>query len=335
MKHFAIAGALVLIVTVLVSLALDSIGLLPIPASAQAVPIDELFGLHIKVISFLFALIVVFMLYSVVVFRRRPGEKGDGAHFEGHTGLEIVWTVVPLAIVFYFAYIGAQALAETRRADPNAIEVRVIASQWAWRYEYPQYGVTSSTLNLPVNRQVLLKLTSTDVIHSFWVPEFRVKQDAVPGANMIKDLRITPTRLGEYKVRCAELCGASHAYMEGAVVVMEAPAFDGWIAEQSQVSSNPAERGLRWAKQFGCVGCHSADGAAAVGPSWKGLYGKQETLADGATIAADEAYLREAIVSPNATIVQGFTGDIMPPSYGQTLSNEQITDLIAYIQSLK
>ena len=335
MKHFAIVSVLVLIVTVLVNLALERIGLLPVQASAQAVPIDNLFGLHIKVIAFLFALILVFLVYSVIVFRRRPGETGDGDHFEGHSGLEIVWTIVPLATVLYFSYIGAQALAETRRVDPQAMEIKVTGFQWGWRFEYPQYGITSTNLNLPVNRQVLLKLTSTDVIHSFWVPEFRVKQDALPGDTMIKELRITPTLLGDYKVRCAELCGAAHAYMESKVVVMEQAGFDGWVAEQTKLSDNPAERGVKWASQFGCIGCHTTDGTSPVGPSWKGLYGAQAALADGSTVPVDDAYLHESIVSPNAKIVKGFTPNIMPPNFGQTLTDAQIADLIAYIKTLK
>jgi cytochrome c oxidase subunit 2 len=275
------------------------------------------------------------MVYSVVVFRRKPGETGDGDHFEGHTGLEVVWTIVPLGIVLYFSFIGAQALAETMRSDPQAMEVKVTAFQWGWRYEYPAYGVTSTTLNIPINRQVLLKLTSTDVIHSFWVPEFRVKQDALPGEDMIKELRITPTQLGEFKVRCAELCGAAHAYMEGPVVVMEQAAFDAWIAEQSRVSNDPVERGKKLATQSGCIGCHTTDGRVVVGPTWQGLFGSQRTIADGTTVTADEAYLKDSIVSPNAQIVQGFTPNIMPPNYGQTLSEAQLNDLIAYIRSVK
>ena len=335
MKHFAIVSVLVVLVTVLVNWALEGIGLLPAQASAQAVPIDNLFGLHVKVIAFLFALILVFLIYSVVVFRRRPGETGDGDHFEGHSGLEIVWTIVPLAIVLYFSYIGAQALAETRRVDPQAMEVKVTGFQWGWRFEYPQYGITSTNLNLPVNRQVLLKLTSTDVIHSFWVPEFRVKQDALPGDTMIKELRITPTLPGEYKLRCAELCGAAHAYMESKVVVMEAVNFESWIGEQTKLSDNPVERGIKWAGQFGCIGCHTTDGTSPVGPSWKGRYGTQEELTDGSSVLVDDAYLHESIVSPNAKIVKGFTANIMPPNFGQTLTEEQIADLIAYIKTLK
>lgn len=335
MKHLAIVAALVVAVTALVGLGLRALPLLPVEASAQAVPIDRLFGKHFLVIAFLFALIVVFLLYSVIVFRRKAGETGDGDYITGHTGLEVAWTVAPLATVLYFAYLGAGALAETRRVDPTAMEVNVTASQWSWSYEYPDFGVTSTSLNLPVDRQVLLRLTSTDVIHSFWVPEFRVKQDALPGENMVRELRITPTLLGEYKARCAELCGRQHAYMESPVVVMAQADFDQWIAEQTTVSADPVERGAKWAAQFGCTACHSVDGTTIVGPTWKGLYGQARQLADGASITADEAYLRNSILDPNLQVVKGFPANVMPANFGERLSDEQIGDIIAYIQSLK
>lgn len=335
MRHFVIVGVLVLAVTALVSFGLDNIPLLPAQASIQAEPIDKLFGLHFKVIAFLFSLIAVFLVYSVIVFRRKKGETGDGDHFEGHTGLEIVWTIAPLATVLYFSYLGAQALAETQRVDPQALEVKVIASQWSWRFEYPEYGITSSELRLPVNRQALLQLTSTDVIHSFWVPEFRVKQDALPGDEMVKELRVTPKLTGEYKVRCAELCGRQHAYMESPVIVAPEAEFQAWVQEQTALPTDPMERGQLWAKQFGCAGCHTIDGATGPGPTWKGLFGSTVRLADGTTAAADEVYLRESIVNPNAKIHEGFYPGLMPQTFAQTLKEEQIGDIIAYIESLK
>ena len=334
MRHFVIVGVLVVISTVIVSLLLNNKFLLPVQASAQAVIIDNLFSLHFKVIAFLFSLIVVFMLYSIVVFRRKPGETEDGDHFEGHTGLEIAWTIFPLAVVLYFAYLGAQSLADTRRVDPNAMVVNVTASQWQWAFEYPDSGVSSTELHLPANRQILLKLTSLDVIHSFWVPEFRVKQDALPGADLVKELRVTPTLIGTYKVRCAELCGKQHAYMESLVIVEEPAAFEAWIKQQSNCGT-PAECGQKWATQFGCLSCHSVDGTKIVGPSWKGLAGTAVKLADGSTVTADDTYLKESIVNPNAKVVEGFPASVMPQDFGARLKADQINDLIAYIQSLK
>lgn len=335
LKHFLIVSVLIAIVTVGVSYLLANLPLLPISASEQAGPIDTLFAMHFRVISFLFALIVVFMLYSLVVFRRRGGETGEGDHFEGHTGLEIFWTIVPLVIVLYFSYIGAQSLDETMRVDPEALEVNVTAFQWSWSFEYPEYGITSSALYLPKDRQALLKLTSLDVIHSFWVPEFRVKQDAIPGENFVRELRVTPTMVGEYTVRCAELCGGAHAYMNSPVIVVEQAEFDAWIAEQqgADQGGDAVARGEQLATEKGCISCHSIDGTTMVGPTWQGLAGHEVTLADGTTVTADAEYLRNAIVDPNAQVVQGFQP--VMPSYENVLTEEEIEALIAYIQSLE
>lgn len=332
MKHLIIASVLVVIVSVAVSLGLDSIGLLPIAASAQAKPIDALFGLHVKVISFLFALIIVFMLYSIVVFRRQPGDNTDAKHIEGNTPLELAWTVVPLAFVLYVSYLGAQALAETLRTDPQAMQVKVVASQWNWRFEYPDTGLSSSTLYLPVDKQVDLRLTSVDVIHSFWVPEFRVKQDAIPGDKNVKELRITPTRLGEYKVRCAELCGTLHATMEAPVVVMEPAKFQSWVeAEQKALAADPVARGRKLTEVNGCTACHSLDGKTGIGPTWKGIYGRQEELNDGTRVTADNAYIAESIKNPSAKIVKGFQ-NVMPML---NLTDAQIADVIEYLKTVK
>jgi cytochrome c oxidase subunit 2 len=337
MRHFFIVGILIFVVTVLVSLLLDNLSLLPINASAQATPIDSLFTQHFRLIAFLFALIIVFMLYSFVVFRRRKGDTSDGDHFEGHTGLEITWTVIPLIIVVYFAYVGAQSLDETLRVDPQAMEVNVTGFQWGWTFEYPEFGITTDQLHLPKDHQILLNLTSRDVIHSFWVPEFRVKQDALPGEDLVRELRVTPTLIGEYKVRCAELCGGSHAYMESPVIVMEQADFDNWVEERAAASlpDNPAERGALWATRYGCVACHTIDGTSVVGPTWQGLFGHEVTLEDGTTVVANADYLRDSILNPNDQIVEGFQPNLMPPIYAEQLTDEQIEDLIAYIESLE
>ncbi len=335
-KHFLIVSVLVIITTLGVSYLLDTLPLLPTQAASQAVTIDSMFSMHFRVISFLFAVIVVFLLYSLVVFRRRGGEEGEGDHFEGHTGLEIFWTIIPLAIVLYFAYIGAQSLDETVRVDPQALEVNVTAFQWSWSFDYPEYGVSSSELYLPKDRQVLLKLTSLDVIHSFWVPEFRVKQDALPGENFVRELRVTPTEIGEYKVRCAELCGGAHAYMNSPVIVVEPAAFETWLTEQqagTDFGGDLAAQGQKLATDMGCISCHSVDGSVLVGPSWQGIYGTERTLTDGTVVTVDEAYLRNSILDPNSQVAQGFAPSM--PAYQGLMSDEEIDALIAYIASLK
>ena len=335
MKHYVITGVLTAVFTVLTYLVLQAVGLLPPAASAQAGPIDRMVQIQLWMISFLFSLIVVFIGYSVVIFRRRKSEQGDGAYFKGSTRLEVLWTLFPLLTVIYLSFLGAQALGDVRAEEPDAIEINVIAFQWGWIFEYPDQGIQSNILYMPVDQQALLHLTSRDVIHSFWVPEFRVKQDALPGENLVKDLRITPTKIGEYTVMCAELCGGAHAYMNSPVRVVSQADFDAWLAEQSGAADlPPAERGQRLSSGSGCLACHSLDGTALAGPTWKGLAGSQVTLQSGETVTADDEYLYQAIVNPNAQIHAGFA-PIMPATYKDTLSDEQIRDIVEFIKSVK
>jgi cytochrome c oxidase subunit 2 len=336
MKHFAIVAVLVIVITALLIVGLNYAHLLPAQASAQAVPIDSLFNLEFKVIAFLFALIVVFLVYSIVVFRRKSGDLKDAAHIQGNTKLEVAWTVAPLITVVFFAYLGGQSLAATLRADPNPLRVKVIGQQWSWRFEYPDLGIVSDTLRVPVNKQSLLLLSSVDVIHSFWVPQFRVKQDALPGGDaFVKQLRVTPTELGQYQLLCAELCGERHTYMTAPVIVSSQADFDAWVASETTASNDPEARGQKIAKTSGCLACHSLDGGKMVGPTWKSLSGSTLTLNDGSSVTADEAYLKESIVDPDSKIVQGFPPGVMPGNYGQRLTDQQIADLIAFINSLK
>jgi cytochrome c oxidase subunit 2 len=336
-RHFVIVGILVFVLAVLIYVGLNSAGLMPAVASAQADDIDWMWNLELVAMSFLFALIVVPLMYSLVVFRRRKGDTTDAEHMEGNTKLEITWTIVPLFIVLAYAYLGAINLAETRRADPEAMIVEVTGLQWSWTFEYPPVNgltVVSDELHLPVGKQVLLRMTSNDVIHSFWVPEFRVKQDLVPGR--ITELRITPTLEGNYMVRCAELCGTSHAYMEKPVVVTSQEGFDAWMEEQlalaEEASQTPEGRGQALVAANGCTACHSLNGSPGIGPTWFGLFGRQEELTDGSVVTVDDAYVHESIKAPQAKIVAGFENQLMP-TYDFT--DEQIADIIAYIKTLR
>jgi cytochrome c oxidase subunit 2 len=225
-----IVGFLVIVAAVLTYVGLNAVGLMPIEASAQSIPIDWLWNLEVKLIAFLFALIVVPIIYSLIVFRKKKGDNTDAEHIEGNTRLEIAWTIAPLFIVVILAYLGAYSLAEVRAVDPSAMVIKVTGQQWSWTFEYPDYGFTSTELHLPLNKQVVLQMQSVDVIHSFWVPEFRVKQDLLPGR--VTEYRITPILVGNYKVRCAELCGTSHAYMQAPVIVVSQADFETWAKQQ-------------------------------------------------------------------------------------------------------
>ena len=336
-RHFVIVGILIIVMAILTYVGLDSAGLMPVEASAQAADIDWMWNLEVIAMSFLFALIFVPMAYSLVVFRRREGDTTDAEHMEGNTRLEIAWTIVPLFIVMAYAYLGAVNLAETRRVDPEAMVVKVTGLQWSWTFEYPPVNglaVVSDQLHLPVGKQILLRMTSNDVIHSFWVPEFRVKQDLVPGR--ITELRITPTIEGNYVVRCAELCGTSHAYMEKPVVVSSQAEYEAWMTEQlvlaEEASQTPEGRGQALVVANGCAACHSINGAAGIGPTWFGLFDHEVELTDGSVVTADEAYLTESIKAPQAQIVHGFENQLMP-TYG--FADEQIADIVAYIKTLR
>lgn len=335
MRHFIIVGILVLIVAIATYIGLNAVGLMPTAASAQAVPIDWLWNYQVMAISFLFALIVVPLVYSLIVFRRRKGDTADAEHIEGNTPLEITWTIIPLIIVIAFAYMGAWSLRETRRVDPQAMVIKVHARQFSWSFEYPeQGGIVSTELYLPVGKQVLLQMDSVDVIHSFWVPEFRVKQDIVPG--YVTELRITPTLAGAYKVRCAELCGSGHAIMEQAVVVIDEAAFQKWAAEQQSAfaaAQTPEAKGELLVKNNGCLGCHSLNGTTLVGPTWQGLFGSQVQLADGTTVTADEDFIMESILDPQASIVAGFEGASAMPPYPFT--EEELSYIVAYLMTLE
>jgi len=334
MRHFVIVGILIAILTPLIYLGIRATNLMPIEASLQSIPVDWMWNMDMGPIAFLFALIMVPLVYSLIVFRRRKGDTTDAEHIEGNTTLEITWTIIPLMIVVVYAYLGAYTLGETRVVDPNALVINVTAHQWDWSFSYPE-GFTSNELHLPINKQVVLEMQSLDVIHSFWVPEFRIKQDVVPGHTT--EYRITPDLLGNYTVRCAELCGTSHAYMERPVIVTSQSDYDTWVKQQAAteaalVAQGGPDAGKALVAQNGCGGCHSIDGSKLVGPTWRGLFGSQVKLADGSVVTADEAYLIESIAKPSAKVVDGFPDHVMPTF---NLTDAQIKNIASYIETLK
>jgi cytochrome c oxidase subunit 2 len=334
-KDLIIASVLVIVVTVLVIWGLTAADLVPTLASAEGEFVDQMFSAQIYVIAFIFSLIVVLMLYSVVVFRRKPGDTSDGPHITGNAPLEIAWTVIPLIVVMGFGAWGAAHLNEITASDPEELVVEITGYQFGWSFDYPDAGVSANELYLPVGRQALLRITSTDVIHSFWVPEFRIKQDAVPGR--WTELRVTPIETGDFRIRCAEMCGYGHAAMYAPVVVVEPDEFEAWLAGQEievkpPEEMTPVERGAALAAEQGCAGCHSVDGSEGVGPTWLGLFGREQGMEDGSSMMADEAYLRQSILDPSVHVVAGFP-NIMPV-YEGVLSDEDISALVAYIKSL-
>jgi cytochrome c oxidase subunit II len=204
---------------------------LPDQASEEAEWIDLVFWFTTVICILIFSLVAAVTIYSVFKFRVRPDDDSDGPPIHGHTGLEIVWTAIPTALVTGIAILSAVALAQNQSVPEDKLTVEVTARQFVWRFKYPQYGnIESSTLYLPKGRTAELELTALEVIHSFWVPEFRQKQDAVPG--QVTRIAVTPTKTGSYSVICTELCGIGHALMRTKSVVVEEGEFDAWAREQ-------------------------------------------------------------------------------------------------------
>lgn len=209
---------------------------LPDQASEEADWIDLVFWFTTAICIVIFSLVASITIYSVIKFRVRPDDDSDGPPIHGHTGLEIVWTAIPAGLVTAIAILSAVALAQNESIPDDKLTVEVTGRQFVWRFKYPQYGgIESSILYLPKGRTAELKLTALEVIHSFWVPEFRQKQDAVPGETT--HLAVTPTKTGRYSVVCTELCGLGHAAMRTKSIVMEEAEFERWTRQQQQASA--------------------------------------------------------------------------------------------------
>ncbi len=323
----------------------------PTQASAEAIIIDNFADIHFWLQAFLFALIMVIMLYAVFAFRRQPDDESEGPHVHGHTGLEIIWTIVPTAVVIGFAVYSIGILNGLLAPEQGERLIEVVGRQWSWKFVYPDIEDKSGAeLGLLVDEPVVLHMRAEDVIHSFWVPEFRVKQDLLPVEDPETDyyvLRFTPTEEGEYKVRCAEICGLQHSQMFATVRVMNQTDYDAWVEEMLNVppfdEMTPEERGEFWYTEFGCNSCHSLDGTELAGPTWLNLYGREEELTDGTTITVDDAYLHESILNPTAKTVATYNPELMPKDFEDQFNNnnygwgdaDQITnDLIAFIKTV-
>lgn len=250
-RHFVIVGVLVVISTIIMNALLQWALPLPVQASLQAINIDWLFGLHVLLIAFLFSLVVVFMIYALVVFRRREGDEGDGEHFEGNTKLEIAWTTAPMIFVIIFSILGVVSLNEVTRAHDDEVTVKIVGQQWQFLFYYGMGdeepmeldGIPRQELVLAVNRPAIMKMRSKDVLHAFWVPAFRVKQDLVPSGpvhageepDYPTEVRFVPTEVGTYRLRCAELCGGTHYSMLAYVYVVEDAEYEQFLAGEDIV----------------------------------------------------------------------------------------------------
>ncbi len=297
--------------------------LFPKEASTIAPQVDLLYFFLVAVTAFFTLLIFVAIVYLALRYRRKseampPETKTD-------LRLELSWTIIPFLITLVMFGWSTRLFLKMSTPPKNAMEIHVIGKQWMWKIEHPNGAREINELHIPVGRPVRLIMSSQDVIHSFFIPAFRVKQDVLPGR--FSSLWFEATTPGEYHLFCAEYCGTDHSRMTGRIVVMEPAKFEAWLAGVAP-DETPAKQGEKLFTTYGCMACHGERG-----PTMAGLYGSTVSLADGSKVVADEQYLRESIVNPAAKVVAGFE-PIMPAFQGQ-LSEEQIVRLIAYIKSLR
>ena len=306
-------------------------GFMPERASSVAEGVDHVFGFLFWLSAFFLALIVALTVIFVVRYRYRPSRREPEASPDHDNRLEVLWTAIPLALVFVIFALSTKVYLEMTELEPGAapLRVQVTGRKWSWWFDHPG-GKGANQLHLVAGRPTELVLASTDVIHSLYVPEFRLKQDAVPGR--FTKMVFTPTLPGTYPILCAEYCGTNHSTMlTVAVVHPDQAAFDAWAREGQGAEETLVQVGERVFAEKGCSACHSVDGSPGVGPSLKGIWGKDRKLADGKTARADENYVRESIVKPGAKISAGYD-DVMPPI---PLDDREIQGVIAYLQGLK
>jgi cytochrome c oxidase subunit 2 len=301
--------------------------LIPEQASTIAPQVDLLFLFLLAVSAFFIALIFLLVIVFAIKYRRRSaGERPRPIH--GHLGLELLWTVIPLGLALVMFVWGAWVYFAINRPPADALEVFVVAKQWMWKFQHSSGTREINELHVPVGRPVRLTMTSEDVIHSFAVSDFRIKMDVVPGR--YSTAWFEATKPGEYRLGCSEYCGTEHALMVGRVVVMKPEEYGAWLGG-APAGVSPAAAGEKLFQQQGCAACHLPTGKG-LAPSLAGIFGKPVKLTTGESLTADEAYIRESILNPQAKLVAGYP-PIMPPMKG-VLNEEQVAQLIAYIKSL-
>lgn len=306
--------------------------LLPERASTFAPEVDALYGFLVGMSVFFIALIFILITVFAIKYRRRSEEEVPRP-VRGSLALELTWIVIPLGLVLtIFGWGAALYFKMYGRAPADALEIYVVGKQWMWHIQHPTGQREINELHVPAGRPVKLTMATEDVIHSFYIPDFRVKKDVVPGR--YTTLWFEATRPGRYRLFCAEYCGTKHSEMTGWVIVMDPVEYQNWLSSGGGVRTESlAQAGERLFQQLACHTCHREDGQGR-GPSLRGLFGRPVQLADGRTVVADEAYLRESILNPNAKIVAGFPSPSDMPTYQGQITEEQLLQLVAYLKSL-
>jgi cytochrome c oxidase subunit II len=302
----------------------------PTSAATSAHKIDTVYDVLLICSVPIFVLVMTVALYSVWRFRAKPGDMRDGAPIHGNTRLEVIWVTIPFLMVTALAIYGWVTLDDIEAKQPDTMIVNVTGRQFTWSFEYPQQKVDSTELVLPKDRPIEFRIHTKDVLHSFWVPEFRLKSDAVPG--LTTKIRVTPNRIGNYQVVCAELCGIGHSTMRQDVRVVSPTAFTAWIDKQKQPAAQAGGGGGGGAAakpdgaqvfaDNGCASCHTLAAANATGTVGPNL---------GKIPNATAAFIRQSIVDPNKVVTKGFPPNTMPQDFGTKISKADLDALVDYI----
>ena len=294
--------------------------------------IDALFNFIYYSSAILLALVTAAIIFFIMRYRRH-GAAGLTSGVDHNLTLEIVWTVIPTIVAFVIFTWGFRDFIRLHVAPGQAMQVKVTGQKWFWSFDYPE-GVSSvNELVVPVDKSVKLMMSSRDVIHSFYVPNFRVKMDVLPNRYTMVWFEATDT--GSYNLFCTEYCGTKHSEMIGKVRVVSQPQYAEWIEKSSGPSEGEslASYGAKLYQQKACITCHSVDGKAGTGPSFKGIFGHPAELEGGGTVVVDENYIRESVLEPKAKVVKGYQP--VMPTYQGLLKDKQIDALVEYIKSLQ
>ncbi len=305
----------------------DKFRLFPESATEMAREIDALYFMALGITAFFSLLIAALVLYFAIRYRRRS-ENQVGKPDKGGIWLEIMWSVIPLLILLVMFGWGAKIFFEARRPPSDAVAYYVTAKQWMWKFQHPDGRREINDLHVPLGETIKLVMTSEDVIHSFFVPAFRVKMDVLPGR--YTTLWFRADKAGTYRLFCTEYCGTEHSFMRGSVVVMEPRDYEAWLGNRIHGPQRVAT-GEELFTRLACDTCHRSDSAVQA-PILDGIFGKLETFADGSEVLIDENYMRESILNPGAKLVDGYMA-IMPTMQGR-ITEEELLQLIRYLKSL-
>jgi len=331
-----VKGRTLLVVSIIFGVALvcgylvaANVNLLPEVASTRGELMQRLFNSLLGAATVVFVLVEGLLVYSVIRFRRRAGDGGEGVAVHGNTALEVFWTAIPALLVVVIAVYSFRVLSASEAETEKPMVVEVIGRQFSWEFRYPEQGLTSSDLHLPVSEPVRFEITSEDVIHSFWVPNFLAKRDATPG--QVSEFAVTPSEIGVFPVRCAELCGPGHAAMVSQVIVETPEEFDAWVERMASLPGNSTEAGRLLFGRYGCTGCHVLADAGAnglIGPSLEGIGTRA-----GETVAGldADAYLRQSILEPNVHLVPTYLEKIMPADFATRIPPQELDLLVTYL----